>query len=169
MISKIKKMIKLRYINKLRKKGLHIGTNCEISRNVCFGTEPYLISIGDNVRITNGCKFFNHDGSIWVLRNLGNVDKDADKIGIIKIGNNVNIGWNTMIMPGITIGDNVIIGAGSIITKDIPSNSVAAGVPAKVIRTLDEYCKKVTPDLVITKSMNKEEKKVFLLSKFGEK
>ena len=165
---KVKKIIKNQFLKKLRKKGIKIGNNCEISRNVCFGSEPYLISIGDNVRITNGCKFFTHDGSLWVLRNLGKVDKNADKIRPIKIGNNVNIGWNTMIMPGITIGDNVISGAGSIITKNVPSNSVVAGVPARIIETLDEYCDKVSNNLILTKGMNKEEKKAYLLSMYGD-
>ena len=48
-----------------------------------------------------------------------------------------------MIMPGVTIGDNVIIGAGSIVTKDIPSNSIVAGVPAKIISTKEKYIVKV--------------------------
>ena len=168
MLMRLKKMLKNYRINHLRKLGMKIGNNCEISKNVTFGTEPYLISIGDNVRITNGCKFFCHDGSIWVLRNMQKVDKNADKIAPIKIGNNVNFGWNVMVMPGITIGDNVIIGAGSIVTKNIPSNSVAAGVPAKVIKTVDEYYEKISGELVITKHMNPNEKREYLVNKFGD-
>ena len=152
----------------LRKKGMKIGQNCIISRKANFGTEPYLISIGNDVRITNGCRFFCHDGSVWVLRNLNKIDKNSDKVSPIKIGNNVNIGWNSIIMPGVTIGDNVIIGAGSIVTKDIPSNSVAAGVPARVIRTIDDYCKKVSAELVMTKGLSKKRKKEFLITKYGE-
>lgn len=168
MIGKLKIIMKNRYICYLKKSGMQIGNNCEISKNVIFGNEPYLITIGDNVRITNGCRFFCHDGSVWVLRNLGMVDRCADKILPIKVGNNVNFGWNVMVLPGVTIGDNVIIGAGSIITRDIPSNSVAAGVPAKVIKSLDDYYKKVNNDLVLTKHMNNSDKKKYLLSKFGD-
>lgn len=156
------------YLFHLRRKGMKIGNNCEISRHALFGTEPYLISIGNNVRITNGCRFFCHDGSIGVLRNLEKIDKKSDKIAPIKVGNNVNIGWNTIIMPGVVIGDNVIIGAGSIVTRNIPSNCVVAGVPAKVIRSLDEYCEKVSPELVLTKGMSAKEKKEYLISIFGE-
>lgn len=62
----------------------------------------------------------------------------------IVVGNNVYIGNNVIILPGVTIGNNVIIGAGAVITKNIPDNSVAVGVPARVIKTADEYFKKIT-------------------------
>lgn len=61
----------------------------------------------------------------------------------IVIGNNVYIGNNVIILPGVTIGNNVIIGAGAVVSKNIPSNSVAVGVPAKVIKTADEYFEKI--------------------------
>ena len=148
-----------KYIEYLRKKGITIGENCSIARNIGFGTEPYLISIGNNVRLTQGISFITHDGGLWVLRNLNKVDKNADKFGRIKIGNNVNIGWNVIIMPNVTIGDNVIIGAGAIVTKNIPDNSVAVGIPARVIESIDEYYEKNKDKLLITKGMKYEEKK----------
>lgn len=49
---------------------------------------------------------------------------------------------NTIIMPNVTIGDNVIVGAGAVETKDIPSNNIVAGIPAKVIKSIDDYCEK---------------------------
>lgn len=64
------------------------------------------------------------------------------KIGKVKIGDNVFIGAESVVMPGVTIGDNVIIGANSTVTKDIPANTVAAGSPAHVICTLEEYLSK---------------------------
>jgi acetyltransferase-like isoleucine patch superfamily enzyme len=64
---------------------------------------------------------------------------DLDVFGPITVGSNVFIGINAIIMPGVTIGDNVVIGSGAVVTRDIPSNSVAAGVPARVVRSLDEY------------------------------
>lgn len=63
--------------------------------------------------------------------------------GDITIGNNCYIGERSTILPGISIGENCIIGCGSIVTHDIPANSVAAGVPCKVIRKRDEYVEKV--------------------------
>ncbi len=156
------------FIKYLRKKGVQIGENCVVERNCVFGTEPYLIKIGNNVRITNNVKFITHDGSFWVLRNLNLVSEDSNKIGPIVIGNNVNIGWDCMILPNCHVGNNVIIGAGSIITKDVPNNSVVAGVPAKVICTIDEYCCKNKKVMVETKNMSKNDKKEFLLKKYKE-
>lgn len=101
-----------------------------------FGTEPWLITIGDNVHITAGCQFVTHDGGTLILR------KDVPDLELtapIRIGNDVYIGLRTIILPGVTIGNRCIIGAGSVVAKDIPDNSVAAGVPARVIRTTDEY------------------------------
>ena len=141
---------------------MNIGKNCYIDKSAIIGTEPYLISIGENVRITQGVKFITHDGSLWVLRNLGVVDKNTDKFGRIKIGNNVNVGWNTIVMPNVVIGDNVMIGAGSIVTKDIPNNSVAVGVPAKIIETIDEYYEKNKEHFMITKMMKAKEKKKYI-------
>lgn len=143
-----------------------IGDGCEIYKNVGFGSEPYLIKIGNKVRITEGVRFITHDGGMWVLRNNGTL-KDADKFGRIVIGNNVHVGLNAVIMPGVTIGDNVIIGVGSIVTKDIPSNSVAVGVPAKVIRTIDGYYEKHKNDVDFTKEMSTVEKRAYLYKKYN--
>lgn len=101
---------------------------------------------------------------MWVLRKLeGKAIPDADKFGRIKIGNNVHIGWNTIIMPNVTIGDNVVIGCGAIITHDIPSNSIAVGVPAKVIKTIDKYLDDNYGEIMHTKFMKPDEKKEFIL------
>lgn len=64
------------------------------------------------------------------------------KIGKVIIGNNVYIGASTTVLPGVRIGDNAIIGAGSVVTKDIPANMVYAGNPAKPLYRLDEYLDK---------------------------
>ena len=111
-----------------------LGDNCEIFPDVEFGSETYLISIGNQVRITNGVRFVTHDGGAWVLRELG-LD-NIDLFGKITMGNNVHIGWNAIIMPNVSIGNNVVVGAGAVVTKNIPDNSVAVGNPARVIKTL---------------------------------
>ncbi|MEE3404785.1 MAG: DapH/DapD/GlmU-related protein, partial [Acutalibacteraceae bacterium] len=87
----------------------------------------------------------------------------AERFGKISIGDNVNIGWNVIILPGVTIGNNVVIRAGAVVTKDIPDNSVAAGVPAKVIETIEQYSEKNQERIVLTKDMSPDEKKRFLL------
>lgn len=149
---------------KFIKGGGRIGVGCEIYPDVEFGSEPYLISIGNFVRITNGVRFITHDGGAWVLRNLGM--KNIDIFSPIKIGNNVHIGWNAIIMPGVKIGNNCIIGAGAIVTKNIPDNSVAVGIPAKVIETIDDYKSKVEGKCEYTKNMSWKEKKRYLEEKY---
>lgn len=150
-----------------RRQGVKIGDRCYIEPDVKFGSEPYLISIGDHVRLSSNVQFVTHDGSLWVLRELSHDLQNIDKFGEIKIGNNVNIGWNTVIMPGVKIGDNCIIGLGSIVTRDIPANSVAVGSPARVIRTIEEFREKNKESFVNTKNLDYNEKKQFLLKYFN--
>lgn len=163
----IKVLNNKKYINYLRKNGgVEIGFGCQIDKSVFFGSEPYLIKIGNKVRVSRNVSFITHDGGMWVLRNLDDNLVNADKFGRIIIGNNVNIGWNVIIMPNVTIGDNVIIGAGAIVTKDIPQNSVAVGIPARVIETIDEYKDKNKNKIFLTKNMNINEKKEYLINYF---
>lgn len=143
-------------------KGVKIGKGGEIYKNVNFGSEPYLITLGDRVRVASGVCFTTHDGGLWVVRGKG-WDKDADIFGKITVGNNVHIGMNATIMPGVTIGNDVIIGCGAVVTRDIPDNSVAVGVPARVIETVDEYYEKNKARILHTKHMTPEEKRAFLM------
>ena len=145
--------------------GMKVGEGCEIFPNVDFGSEPYLITIGNNVRITDGVVFRNHDWGVWKLRKMKLLE-NADIFGKIEIGDNTHIGMNTFICPGVKIGKNCIIGVGSVVTKDIPDNSVAAGVPAKVIKTIDEYHNKHKHTCDFTKHMNYNEKKDYLYKKY---
>lgn len=151
------------YIKYLRSQGATIGEGCVINKTAEFGSEPYLINIGNQVRITQGVKFITHDGGLWVLRNAGLIDSKADRIESITIGNNVNIGWDAIILPGVTIGDNCVIGAGAVVTHDIPSNCVVGGVPAKAIESLDEYAEKAKEKVQYIKHLSPEEKKRALL------
>ena len=147
-----------------KSKGLKIGNNCEIYGTAIFGSEPYLISIGDNVRINSKVEFVTHDGGVWVIRNLYDNLRDIDLFGAITVGNNVHIGSNTIVMPGAKIGNNCIIGCGAIVTGCIPDNSIAVGVPARVIENIDEYVDKHKNDFVMTKDMSPSEKRKYLLS-----
>jgi len=114
--------------------GVNFGKGCDF-QHIYFSSEPYLISIGNYVQITRGTIFFTHSGG-WVQREKY---PEWDIFGKINIGSNVYIGNSCLIMPGVTIGDNVIVGAGSVVTKSIPNNCVIAGNPAKYITDLNTY------------------------------
>ncbi|MFY0761452.1 acyltransferase [Metabacillus dongyingensis] len=143
--------------------GVEVGDNC---RFFCtnFSSEPYLIKIGNHVTITAGVKFITHDGGIWVLRGLKEKNRYSNIIGKITIGNNVFIGVDAIILPGVEIGDNSIIAAGSIVTKSFPPNSIIGGNPAKIICSLEEYLDKSSGYLIDTKHLSENEKKKFLLT-----
>ena len=146
-----------------RKKGAIIGENCSINVSCSFGSEPYLVRIGNHVRVNPGVVFITHDGGVWVFR------EDEPNIDIFKpivIGNNVHIGTNAVIMPGVSIGDNCIIGCCAVVTHNIPSNSVAVGVPARVIETIDIYKKKHLNDFEFIKNLESKSKKDYLTKKY---
>lgn len=132
-----------RYIKFLRKKGCVIGKNC-VFRNVKTAridiTRPSLIEIGSNVDMNHNFQIMTHDWAAGVFRNV--FHNILPSSGKVKIGSNIYFGTDVIVLKGVTIGDNCVIAAGSIITKDIPANSVAAGAPAKVICTLEEYYEK---------------------------
>lgn len=147
-----------------RHKGVKIGKG-SIVTGVSFGSEPYLISIGENVRITDGTKIFTHGGA----RVLRNKYPDLDFFGKVYIGDNVYIGNNCLIMPGVSIGSNVIVGAGSVVTKSIPDNVVVGGNPAKILSSLNDFEVKVLKYNVGAKGMNAIDKRKFLISLPEEK
>lgn len=150
------------FIDILRSNGASIGEGCVIDKSAEFGTEPYLISIGDKVRITRGVNLITHDGSMWVLRNAGLAPENGDILGKITIGSNSNIGWNATILPNVNIGNNCIVACGAIVTRDVPDNSVVAGVPARVIENIYEYADKSQKKVMLTKGMSNIEKRHFL-------
>lgn len=150
-----------------RSLGMRVGKNCRILANPikCFGSEPYLVTLGDYVTITSGVRFITHDGGVWIFR-----DKypDAEVFGRITVGNNVFIGMNAIILPGVTIGDHCIIGAGAVVTQNIPSNYVAAGVPARCIKTTEEYWKDIHHKATYFRSLPPKEKRACIEKKFTE-
>lgn len=152
-----------------RRLGVKIGTDCEVYSSASFGSEPYLISIGNHVRVNHNVMFVTHDGGAWVIRGLYLNYKESDLFGRISIGNNVHIGTSAIIMPGVKVGDNCIIGCGAIVTRDIPENSVAVGVPARVIESIDDYFRKHKNDFVITKKLDLAKKREYLYQKFNLK
>lgn len=138
----------------------HMGENviitppfwCDYGYNICVGnyfysnhnliiTDGAKVTFGDNVFIAPNCCFTTAEHAI---------DPDMRKAGIeiakpITIGNNVWIGAGSTILAGVTIGDNAVIGAGRVVTKSIPENVVAVGVPCKVKRKITDEDKYTYP------------------------
>ena len=131
------------YLNYLRAQGIRIGENCTIgpAKTVVIDcSRPCLIEIGNNVRLNYGLTLMTHDFTTMVFKNY--YGELLPSSGKIKIGNNVYFGRNCTVLKGVTIGNNCIIGFGSLVMKDIPDNCVVAGSPAKVICTLEQYFEK---------------------------
>ena len=108
----------------------------------CTFLDSNLITIGNRVLIAPDVKLYCGEHSVNAAERFG-TREDGTKYLIsttkpITIGNDVWIGGNATILPGVSIGNNVIIGAGAVVTEDVPDNSVAVGVPAKVVKKLEE-------------------------------
>ena len=161
IIQQIKNILFKIFLSKedyLRKRGVKIGYDCNIL-SISFGSEPYLIELGNSIRVTSGVKFFTHGGAN-ILRYKY---PDFDFFGKIKVGNNVYIGSNSLILPGVVIGDNVVIGAGSVVTKSLKSGGVYAGNPARYIKSIEKYEEGLLPYNLKTKGLNAQEKKKVIL------
>ncbi len=157
-----KKKVPVKYAEKVgvnfHKESLHIYGE------VKWSTEPWIISLGKNVHITDGVKFITHDGGTLLFRDR---IPDLEITKPIVVGNNVYIGNNAIILPGVTIGNNVIIGAGAIVTKNIPDNSVAVGVPARVVKTAEEYLEKIKNESIHLGNLKGKEKDLALQKHYG--
>lgn len=131
------------YIKYLKMGGAKIGDNCIVRypRTARIDTtRPSLITIGDNVDMNKNFQILTHDWGSSVFRNC--YHDLVNSSGKVCIGSNIYFGTDVIVLKGVSIGDNCIIGAGAVIAKDIPANSVAAGVPCKVVCSLDEYYQK---------------------------
>ena len=116
--------------------GLKIGLHCSVMGECIIDPgHCWLIEMGDRVTLAPRVHILAHDAS--TKRELG-----YTRLGKVKIGSNVFIGANSTILPGVTIGDLVVIGAGSIVSRDVPENSVAVGNPARVIGSYTDYMNK---------------------------
>ena len=131
------------YIRHLRKKGMRIGEGTYLfdpRRSFIDETRPWMVEIGKNVQITRGVTILTHGYDWSVLKGVyGCV---LGSCGNVIVGDNVFIGMNSILLKGAFIGENTIIGAGSVVTGPIPPGCVAAGNPARVICTLEDYLQK---------------------------
>lgn len=121
---------------KLISMGMQAGKNFGRLQGVILDpSHCWLITIGDNVTMAPRVHILCHDASTKHF--LG-----YTKIGRVNIGDNVFIGAESVVLPGVNIGSNVIVGANSTVTHDVPDGVVVAGSPARVICTLEEYLAK---------------------------
>lgn len=140
-----------------RKSGVDIGNENFIAS--CFwSSEAYLIKIGNHCQITEGVKIFTHGGGNAVRFQY----PKFDCFGKVEIGDYVYLGTNVLIMPGVRIGNNVLVAAGSVVTKSIPDNCVVGGNPAKFICTIDTFIERNLPFNLNSKGMKHKDKKRLL-------
>lgn len=122
-------------------RGLVVGKNFNMQNEVLIDRNHcWHITIGDDVTLAPRVYILAHDAS--TKRQLG-----YTKIGKVRIGHRVFVGAASVILPGVTIGDDVIIGVGTVVTGDIPDGSLAVGVPAKVVGTVEQFMAKRTREI----------------------
>lgn len=128
------------YVSYLRGRGIKVGENVRFrypGHTLIDQTRPTLVEFGDNIDINDNFTLLTHDFGTYAIR--GKFGEFVNSSGRVKIGSNVVIGRDVTILKGVEIGDNTIIALGSIVTKSTPPNSVVAGMPARVVSTLDDY------------------------------
>ena len=121
-------------IRMLLARGMVIGKNVTISSNtVIDATYPYLIRIGNNVSLAEHVRLLAHDAGAFKFTG------GYTRLGAIDIKDNCFIGDRSTILPGVTIGPNALVAAGSVVNRDVPPNSCVAGMPARVYARFDDY------------------------------
>lgn len=112
---------------------IELGENFYANHNLVI-LDCAKVSFGDNVFVGPNCSFYTAGHPI----NATQRNKGLEYAHPISVGNNVWFGGNVVVLPGVSIGNNSIIGAGSVVTKDIPDNVIAVGNPCKVLREITE-------------------------------
>ncbi len=123
-------------LEELKSQGLTIGKNTSCYSAGAFDhIYPHLIAIGEDTIISSNVTILAHDAST-------NVVGCGTKVGKVSIGNRVFVGAGVTILCDVTIGDNVVIGTGSVVTRSLPSDGVYGGVPARRICSIEEFRRK---------------------------
>lgn len=120
--------------------GCSIGEDCRILSDIVT-SEPWLVTVGDRVTVSSGVRFITHDGTGWLYRD----EKGRRyRYAPVSIGSDVFIGAGATILPGVTVGNRCVVGAGSVVTKSVPDGTVVAGNPARPLRTWDELSDRIS-------------------------
>lgn len=147
-------------VEKMKKEGIAIGKNTHIFSNIAL-SEPYLVSIGDNCTISTNVSFITHDASVGVY--LGR-ETCSDLCGKITIGDNCFIGANSTLMYGVSIANNTIIAAGSVVVKSIKEEGyIYGGNPAKEIGKIESFIKKHSNEFLSLYGKSDEDRKAIIL------
>lgn len=137
--------------------GVKFGNNMR-AFSPLISSEPYLLEFGNNITVSGGVNFITHDNSVIKL-----FDNATDTIGKIKIGDNCFIGYGSIILPGLELGNNIIVAAGSVVTKSFKEDDIIiAGNPAKKISNISEYKVKIENNLFDMRGLSYEEKKYLI-------
>lgn len=148
--------------------GMKVGEGFTCMGGCSFGSEPYLITFERDVRLSANVTFVTHDGGTWAFRDKPRYT-DVIKYGRIYVGERTFIGCNVTILPGVKIGKRCVIGAGSVVTRDVPDETVVAGVPAKQIMTTEEYAEKcLSSQIPYNKERYTADKKNYLIDYLSE-
>lgn len=136
MLGKLRSAYKALYLKRLIKRGLTLGSNFQMEKGCNIDANfPWLVAIGDNVTFASQVAVLAHDGSTQKL--IG-----YSKVGKVTIGNNVFVGYGSIIMPSVVIGDGAVIGANSVVTRNVAPGMVAVGSPAREIMSAAELAER---------------------------
>jgi acetyltransferase-like isoleucine patch superfamily enzyme len=122
-----------------------------------------LVTIGDDVTISDGAEFITHDGGLRAIRDQ---HPGAYYYAPITVGSRAFIGAGVIVLPGVTIGERAVVGAGAVVTRDVPPETIVAGVPARPISTLESYAASRRADWVDTSGLTVAQKEAALRARF---
>ena len=141
VISKIAdRMARRNLIKYARKIGVKVGNECRFTGNPRWGSEPWLIQVGNHVLLSAEVNFITHDAGTFLFRDTEEY-KDVFKFAPIVIHDNCFIGMRSTLLPGIEIGPNSVVAAGSVVTRSVPSGEVWGGGTSSFHRNDKRVCR----------------------------